>query len=682
MENSWYSFDLPFGWVASAWIAGLILAVVLYSKKGVPWTRNVSFLLGALRMSSIFLVILLLLNPLLNLSINHTQKSIIVYALDNSESIALRTNEAEQSVIKNWISTSLGELSNQYETVYKDLGNSDQDSIEFRSQETNLGALLQAIEASYEGENIGAVVLASDGIINKGALPQYNTYTFPVFTVGLGDTIAPKDLAIKEVRNNKIAYQGNKFPIRIELQQKGFAGTPVSLTIKEKGKTLAQESMTLSRPQHVFNLNLDANNAGLKHLVIEVTKLEDESSFVNNKKDVYINVIEGKDRVLILAPAPHPDISTIRQVLANAANYETTVYIPGVSKESVIEGKYDVIINHNAFKPVKYPEINANGTWFLVNNESASNMNDQLDFFNVLQRGRQTDNIRPVLQPSFSKFKLNPDNIKAIDSYPPLSVPFGEYGFSGPVEVLMTQRVGSLDTGKPLMLFYDDGSNKVAVTMGTGIWQWRMQESGFKETPALFDEIILKTVQFLSIKDDKKQFVVRPRQSTFNESERIFLDTEVYDEIYERRYGNKIRLNITNEADETKAFELVDNEMNAAFSLGRMNQGVYTYVASTTISGKTVTEKGEFIVNQTQVESLNLQADHQMLRQLASKTGGEFFDISETNSVSEKLKNADFKSIIRTEEELFPLINSLWVIGLIILLLSIEWFFRKYLGAY
>lgn len=681
MENSWYSFDVPFGWVILALLGGALLSLLLYSKKVMPWTKNTSLALGLLRMTSIFLILLLLLNPLLNLSVNHTDKPILIYALDNSESVALRSESESLTSLTDWIKRSVGDLSDSYEVDYKDLTISNLDTISFDHKTTNLGDLLQNIEATYEGENVGAVILASDGIVNKGSLPQYNSYTFPVFTIGLGDTIAPKDFSIKDVRNNKIAYQGNKFPIRIELQQKGFNNTPITFSIKEKGKMLVQRTLTLVRNQQVLNLNLEATEAGLKHLVLEISRLEGESSYSNNRKDIYINVIEGKDRVLIVAPAPHPDISAIRKVLSGAANYETTVFIPGVTKKD-IDGEYDVLINHNAFSGTKYPDVKVNGTWHIVNNKSMSRMNKNLNYFNVQQRGNQTDNIRPVFQDDFSKFKLDPDNLKAVSYYPPVSVPFGEYGISGPVEVLMTQRVGSLDTGKPLMFYYDDGSVKNAVTMATGIWQWRMQESGLNEEPALFDEMVLKTIQFLSIKDDRKQFVVRPRQTTFNESDRVYLDTEVYDEIYERSYGNKISLDITSESGETDAYELVDNEVNSAFNLGRMNQGVYSYKASTVIADKKTFEIGEFIVNQTQIESLNLKADHQMLRQIAKKTGGEFYAFQDKDQLSKKLKDEPFVSIIRTEEEFFPLINSLWVIVLIILLLSIEWIFRKYLGAY
>ncbi|MFY0601142.1 MAG: hypothetical protein JXR03_15805 [Cyclobacteriaceae bacterium] len=681
MENNWYSFDVPIGWTIFAVLAGALLAFLLYSKKGTPWSRNTSLLLGALRMMSIFLIILLLLNPLLKLSINHTDKPIVVVALDNSESISLRSSKSGLSEIKQWIKKTQGELSGRFEFNYKDFSASDLDTISFNSKTTDLGDLLRDVEVTFEGENVGSVVLASDGVINAGPLPQYRSYSFPIYTLGLGDTIAPKDLSIKSVRNNRIAYQGNKFPIRVELQQKGFDNTPVNISIYEGGKLLERQSLELKSALSEVDFNLEATEAGLKHLVIQITRFDDESSFANNKKDIYINVIEGKDKVLIVAPAPHPDIGAIRKVLASAANYETDIYIPGVS-EGKIEKEYDVLIEHNAFSGTRYPEVNANGIWYVLGENSIPRMNKELSFFNIQQRGKQKDNIRPQFLDSFSKFKLNAENLKAMEEYAPLAAPYGEYGYSGPVEVLLNQKVGSLDTGKPLMFYYDDGDLKNAITVAGGFWKWRMQEAGFNENAQLFDEIVLKTVQFLSIKEDRKRFVVRPRQSTFNESDRVFIETEVYNEIFERSYNNTIKLNLTDEEGVSNASELVDSEVSSAFNLGRMNQGVYKYTATATVSGKVLTERGEFIVNQTQVESLNLKADHQLLRQLARKTGGKFYSFNDRDKLTDNLSDSGFKNVIRTEEEFFPLINSLWIIGVIVLLLSVEWFFRKYLGAY
>jgi hypothetical protein len=681
MENSWYSFDLPFGWVLVAFGLSVVVSFLLYSKKDVPWNSNVSILLGVLRVFSVFLIALLLLNPLLRKTVNHVDKPILVFAVDNSESVALRTNPDTLANVGKWIAKATTRLSDKYEVGYGDLQNVQLDSLTFNSKTTNLDQLLSNIQAAYEGERISGVVLLTDGIVNEGVLPQYKNYTFPIYTVGLGDTIAPKDIAIREVMHNAIAYQGNKFPIKIQTAQTGFEAQDVVLKIKEKDQVLVEKPYITSGKIASFDFELEAKEAGLRHLVISISRLDGESTFFNNQKDIYINVVEGKEKVLIVAPAPHPDITAIRKVLAQAANYESDLYIPGVQEKN-LDKKYDVVIEHNAFSGMKYPEVSATGKWYILGSRSLPRLNQELSYFKIQQRGRQTDKVRPFYNESFSKFHIEKEKLKALTNFPPLMVAFGDYKTSGPVEVLLNQGVGSVDTGKPMMFYYDDGKMKTAVTAGSGIWQWKLQEASTQQGSPLFDEIVLKTIQLLSVKSDKKQFVVKPRQTSYNENERVFMDVEVYDAIYERVYGNTITLNLVDEKNKTTSIELVDGKNSSSFNLGRMEEGIYKYKAVTNYASKVLTETGEFVVKQTQVEALSLQADHELLRQVSRKSGGDFYDFSRRIDLEEGLASKDAKGVIRSDEDFFPLIKSLWILALIMVLLATEWFFRKYLGAY
>ena len=92
MENSWYSFDLPLGWVFVALLLAVVAAVILYTKKDVPWSSNTSLMLGMLRMFSYVFDWVLILNPLLNHTTTTIDKPILILAVDNSQSIALRMN--------------------------------------------------------------------------------------------------------------------------------------------------------------------------------------------------------------------------------------------------------------------------------------------------------------------------------------------------------------------------------------------------------------------------------------------------------------------------------------------------------------------------------------------------------------------------------------------------------------
>src|SRR6185436_8609107 len=87
----------------------------------------------------------------------------------------------------------------------------------FNHPVSDINSVLRQIEAEYDGRNLASVVLVSDGIYNTGVSPLYSVFKTPIYTVGLGDTIQKKDLILNQVHYNKVAYQGNKFPIQAEV---------------------------------------------------------------------------------------------------------------------------------------------------------------------------------------------------------------------------------------------------------------------------------------------------------------------------------------------------------------------------------------------------------------------------------------------------------------------------------
>lgn len=681
MEKSWYSFDVSPLWLAGAFIAALVLSFLLYSKKNTPWNHNSNMLMAFLRFSAMLLLLILLLNPLLQLNQNEVEKAIVVLAVDNSESIPLRSTSDQLQSLKKWEEQAGSELSSDYrvETIYLE----EHDSIAYKAKVTNIDQLLRSIDNLYEGENLSAVVLASDGIINQGQSPAFRNYSFPVYTLGLGDTIPPRDIVLTDIRNNKVAYQGNQYPIQVNLQQKGFDEETVTITVTESGKRIATQRVQLNSSTLSIPFLIEAAEPGLKRLSVGISPLTGESSTDNNRQDVFIDVIEGKEKVLLLAQAPHPDIKAIRSVLTEAANYETVLYIPGVSKNRPNANDFDLIIEHQAFKSRQFEEFESNGRWYIADDQiNFGVMNSQVSFISVQSPRNQKDQVKPLYNKGFSKFTLTDKLLNRLTNYPPVSVPFGTYEVTGPTEALFYQQIGNVGTERPLMVFFDDGTKKQAVQLGAGFWQWKLQEAGSEDEAALFKEFVLKTVQYLSIKANKDRFITKPRKTDYVVGDRIFIDTEVYNDIYERAYGNAIVLTVTDENGVSDTYEMVDSPANSSFNLGTRSAGVYQYAAATSLGGTKFTEKGSFAVRNIQLESINLAADHNMLRTLSKNTGGQFYHLEDRDVLLKGLIDLDFKDVIRTSEQFIPLISTWWIIIIIASLLSLEWFLRKYLGAY
>ena len=77
-----------------------------------------------------------------------------------------------------------------------------------------------------------------------------------------------------------------------------------------------------------------------------------------------------------------------------------------------------------------------------------------------------------------------------------------------------------------------------------------------------------------------------------------------------------------------------------------------------------------------------MTADFGLLRKWAASTGGKFYDYNEISSVADDISRQEAQSIIHSDESFNPLINLKLFFFFLLLLISLEWFTRKYLGSY
>ena len=109
---------------------------------------------------------------------------------------------------------------------------------------------------------------------------------------------------------------------------------------------------------------------------------------------------------------------------------------------------------------------------------------------------------------------------------------------------------------------------------------------------------------------------------------------------------------------------------------------MYQFSASTLLNGISETSSGEFSISELQIESLNLTANHSVLRKLSRDSGGKFFLPNQMELLRETLLSQEPQGVIYTSETFLPLINLKWIFFVLLFLFSVEWFIRKYSGAY
>src|SRR5690606_21361794 len=208
-------------------------------------------------------------------------------------------------------------LQERYDVAFLEFGDKvrDKSKLDFKDQQTDISELFSYIEERYGNKNIGAVILASDGIINKGALvtAQHLPKQATVYSIGLGDTTVKKDLLIRNVNYNRIVYLGNEYPLEINLSAFRSKGEKSILTVENSDGQKLFEPIQIDDDfwRQSVTVKLDAKKVGMQKINISLHTINNEISTVNNKQTVYVEILEGKEKILLLANAPHPDVNAI-----------------------------------------------------------------------------------------------------------------------------------------------------------------------------------------------------------------------------------------------------------------------------------------------------------------------------------------------------------------------------------
>src|SRR5690606_20384369 len=274
---------------------------------------------------------------------------------------------------------------------------------------------------------------------------------------------------------------------------------------------------------------LDAEKEGMQHYVVEIEPVEEEFTIQNNTGHAYIDVIEGKEKILLVAAAPHPDIKAIRSAIEGNQNYELQIHIPALAasnEQQQLEARYDLIIFHqlpenttNSLDLLREFQEKSDAYWYIVGNQTyLPRFNQENSVISVININNDVDEVGAVYNSAFNLFKMEASLRPIIEEYLPITVPFGNLEPKGTHEVLLYQKVGNVVTTKPLLLVRESDGKKSAALLGEGFWQWRMQEFSKYEKTEAFDDMVTKLVQFLSAKEDKRKFKVYPISETFEDT--------------------------------------------------------------------------------------------------------------------------------------------------------------------
>lgn len=363
--------------VVAAFVAAFVLTVFLYRRRqGLPF--GIRMVLALFRLLALCLIVAVLFEPTATVKQTHTEKRRLPILVDVSQSMSVKDQrkrsedigeaavalgilplsstpedvkrsavsldgkqrEAIASASRLDLATSLlsksaremlesiGEdLDVSYhafgETMHR-LGDGKNDSLaalQADSPETSIGGALEALAKTERGAPLAGIVLLSDGLDTssrraEAVVRDLGIRGIPVYTVPVG-IADPDDVSIRNVIMQDVAFTGDKVPVRVQLQSKGYEKRTADLTVSLNGRGVARQSVTFEGGLQFVDIffNVDVAERGAARIGVKIEAFSDESTAANNRVERSVRVVNEKINVLCIEGSARWEFRYLRAML-------------------------------------------------------------------------------------------------------------------------------------------------------------------------------------------------------------------------------------------------------------------------------------------------------------------------------------------------------------------------------
>ena len=290
------------------------------------WRAGVVLLLQSAMLG---LVLLLLWQPAILISALKPQQNIIAVVVDASRSMAIREDGSSrlEKVAAGFRGRVLDSLAARFQLRLYAMSDvvrrvETLNEVTAEGPATRVGDCFRQLASESGSLPLGAIILASDGADNTGGIDletitELRSRRIPVHTIGYGRERPARDVELLDVRMPARTLADARLGAQVTLQQYGYTGRKVRLSLRESGKILAARDITLAAEglQQSETVVFNAGSAGAKSLEVSLDAQEGEENPRNNSLTRLLNVSASRPRILYIEGEPRWEFKFIRRAL-------------------------------------------------------------------------------------------------------------------------------------------------------------------------------------------------------------------------------------------------------------------------------------------------------------------------------------------------------------------------------
>ena len=667
-------------YIILAGVTALLAALFLYKYKSKSALKH-NALFAFLRFLSVFLILLLLINPQIENTSYYNEKPNLVLVTDNSNSIQQLKQQNKTLALTNNIATNKA-LNERFNVVSYSFNNQlSTDSLNFKSKQTNISKALNDLKQIYKN-TVSPTILITDGNQTVGSDYQYSAknYKQNIYPITVGDTTVYDDIKLSTLNVNKYAYLKNKFPVEAIVNYNGDAKVTKQFSVSVKGKVVYKKALAFTKAENsqVLRFELPTTKVGVQTYVAHISTLDNEKNTKNNTKNFAIEVVDDSTKVAIVSTLLHPDLGVLKKAIESNKQRKAVILKPNELKNQINTFQLVILYQPNnqfnyVFQLLKKENTNTftiTGTktdWDFLN--KSNNLFD-------LEATNQTEDYQANLNTGYSSFIVQDLDF---NSFPPLKSTFGTLELKDNYQSLLYKSVNGISTQEPLLATFEINSQRHAVLFGENLWKWRSQSFINKQSFGSFDDFVGKLVQYLASKQ-RKQRLTLDYNSFYDGATNATLNAQAFNKNYEFDANQNLSIVIKDKVSkETTTLPLILNNSYYQVDLSTLKPSKYSFTVSS--NTEKLSKSGQFEILDYNIEAQFTNANVTKLRQVATDSKGEvFFTENYENLITKLSEDKRYLPIQKSTTKTESLIDWYYILFLITLIIAIEWFLRKYKG--
>ena len=607
---------------------------------------------------------------------------------------------------------------------------------------SSIDQALKYVDDQLNGLPLGGIVLVTDGADNSQIDPvtkaqELGNRQIPIFTVGVGQEEIPQDIGIVDVTAAKTVLEGSVFNVSVSLDHRGYEGQEVELSIIDRDNQVESEVVILGAEGVPRRYELQLNPERPELIVYDL-QVELQTGEIIEQNNSYSFLVDNTEKqpldILYIEGHPRNEYKFIRRAVEDDRALRLATYLQTGPEKYYRQG-VDSATELNSGFPRDKETLYEYEAIILGDIEDSFFNADQLQMIEdfVAERGGGflmsgmvdvefiSTPIADILPVTLVEESFLPPHLRGGirrgehptgELYFPRLTNNGEFSpllrlstddsenlnlwrqFPELQGIYVTGRIKSGATvllEHPLLQYQNQalpiiasqryGSGRSISINTASTWRWQMMQP----SADLSHETIWRQILRWLSTSAPERITIEFDQEFYNVGDEVNIIARVLNDQYEPDNDAALWVQTTNPLDQATDIPMEwDIEQDGVYraSFNAEDEGVYSLLVDVASAAGDASADGSekraaFVVTPSLREYTNAEKDVGLLARIAEVSGGSYFNLAEVGSLADIV---EFTPNAYSREVQIDLWDRPWLLGLLILIMSIDWIARRMRG--